>query len=82
MQTCRKIVHWRTSLKFPPEPRLPAAALDLMRRLLCDVEDRLGSHGGAAEIKVRAAPVPLKLEQKNIVGKQVDGSGLSAQIPA
>ena len=33
--------------------RLPPAARDLIERLLCDVEDRLGTAGGAAEIKVR-----------------------------
>jgi hypothetical protein len=27
-------------------------ARELIERLLCDVEERLGSHGGAAEIKV------------------------------
>lgn len=52
MMTCRKIVNWRSCLKFPEDARLPPAALDLMRRLLCDVEERLGSHGGAQEIKV------------------------------
>ena len=53
MMTCRKIVQWRNYLKFPEDAKLPPAALDLMQRLLCDVEDRLGSHGGAEEIKVR-----------------------------
>ena len=42
MSTCRKIVQWRTHLKFPPEPPLSAEAIDLMRRLMCDVEHRLG----------------------------------------
>ena len=28
-------------------------AKDLISRLLCDAEHRIGSHGGAAEIKVR-----------------------------
>ena len=32
--------------------KLPAAAKDLIQRLMCDVDDRLGTHGGAAEIKV------------------------------
>ncbi|KAK9825923.1 hypothetical protein WJX81_007164 [Elliptochloris bilobata] len=51
MTTCRKIVNWRSCLRFPPEVRLPPAARDLIERLLCDVDDRLGTAGGAAEIK-------------------------------
>ncbi|KAF8061170.1 STK38L [Scenedesmus sp. PABB004] len=50
LTTCRKIVNWRLFLKFPDEARLSPAALDLTRRLMCDVDDRLGSHG-VAEIK-------------------------------
>ncbi|KAL7133212.1 hypothetical protein ABFS83_12G125300 [Erythranthe nasuta] len=48
--TCKKIVHWRNHLQFPPEARLTPEAKDLICRLLCDVENRLGSHG-ADEIK-------------------------------
>ncbi|KAG1330126.1 serine/threonine-protein kinase 38 [Cocos nucifera] len=48
--TCRKIVHWRHNLKFPEEARLSPEAKDLICRLLCDVEHRLGS-GGADQIK-------------------------------
>ena len=53
MQTCRKIVNWRQHLRFPEEVAVPPLARDLICRLLCDVEQRLGSHGGAAEIRVR-----------------------------
>lgn len=52
MQTCRKIVNWRQYLRFPEEVAVPRLARDLICRLLCDVETRLGSHGGAPEIKV------------------------------
>lgn len=48
--TCKKIVHWRHYLKFPEEARLSQEAKDLICRLLCDVEHRLGSRG-ANEIK-------------------------------
>jgi serine/threonine protein kinase len=53
MTTCRKIVNWRTYLRFPPEAEaaLSPAARDFIARLLYDVEERLGSHGGAVEIK-------------------------------
>ncbi|GLJ48010.1 hypothetical protein SUGI_1013960 [Cryptomeria japonica] len=50
MTTCKKIVHWRHYLKFPEEARLSAEAKDLICRLLCDFEHRLGSRG-ANEIK-------------------------------
>uniref|UniRef100_A0A452Y5J7 non-specific serine/threonine protein kinase n=1 Tax=Aegilops tauschii subsp. strangulata TaxID=200361 RepID=A0A452Y5J7_AEGTS len=48
--TCRKIVHWRSYLKFPENPRLSPEAKDLICRFLCDVDHRIGS-GGADQIK-------------------------------
>ncbi|KAL2517901.1 AGC kinase family protein [Abeliophyllum distichum] len=50
MTTCRKIVHWRNHLKFPEDAKLGTEAKDLICRLLCDVEHRLGT-GGAGQIK-------------------------------
>ncbi|KAG2546768.1 hypothetical protein PVAP13_9KG044300 [Panicum virgatum] len=50
MTTCRKIVNWRTHLKFPEEARLTANAKDLISKLLCNVDQRLGTKG-AEEIK-------------------------------
>ncbi|CAL0316702.1 unnamed protein product [Lupinus luteus] len=50
MLTCRKIVNWRTYLKFPEEANLSAEAKDLISQLLCNVEQRLGAKG-ADEIK-------------------------------
>uniref|UniRef100_A0A1J3CRJ2 non-specific serine/threonine protein kinase n=2 Tax=Noccaea caerulescens TaxID=107243 RepID=A0A1J3CRJ2_NOCCA len=50
MTTCRKIVNWRNYLKFPEEVRLSPEAKDLICRLLCNVEQRLGTKG-AYEIK-------------------------------
>lgn len=43
MSTCRKIVNWRNHLKFPEEVKLSGEAKDLISRLLCDVEHRLGT---------------------------------------
>uniref|UniRef100_A0A0D6QX76 non-specific serine/threonine protein kinase n=1 Tax=Araucaria cunninghamii TaxID=56994 RepID=A0A0D6QX76_ARACU len=48
--TCRKILCWKQWLKFPEEPRISAEAKDLICRLLCDVDHRLGSRG-VEEIK-------------------------------
>ncbi|MFS7910594.1 putative non-specific serine/threonine protein kinase [Helianthus anomalus] len=45
------IVNWRTHLKFPEEVKLSTEAKDLICKLLCNVEKRLGTKG-AYEIKV------------------------------
>jgi serine/threonine kinase 38 len=50
MSTCRKIVNWRSHLKFPEEAKLSPEAKDLISKLLCNVEQRLGTKG-AHEIK-------------------------------
>ncbi|GFP91385.1 serine/threonine-protein kinase cbk1 [Phtheirospermum japonicum] len=50
MTTCRKIVHWRNHLRFPEDTKLSPESKDLICRLLCDVEHRLGTEG-AAQIK-------------------------------
>lgn len=50
MSTCRKIVNWKTHLKFPVEAKLSPEAKDLIVKLLCNVEKRLGTRG-AYEIK-------------------------------
>ena len=47
-----QIVHWKNHLKFPEDPKLSPEAKDLIYRLLCDVEHRLGT-GGVSQIKVR-----------------------------
>ncbi|KAJ9528668.1 hypothetical protein QJQ45_020551 [Haematococcus lacustris] len=50
LTTCRKIVNWRMYLRFPDEIQIAPAAKDLIQRLMCDVEDRLGT-GGVQDIK-------------------------------
>ena len=58
-----QIVHWRNHLKFPEEANLTLEAKDLICRLLCDVEHRLGT-GGADQIKVRCKSIlPLQFCQ-------------------
>lgn len=47
----QQIVNWRTHLKFPEEARLTTDAKDLISKLLCNVDQRLGTKG-AEEIKV------------------------------
>ncbi|KAG5604358.1 hypothetical protein H5410_025850, partial [Solanum commersonii] len=43
-------INWRACLKFPKEPKVSDAAKDLICRLLCDIESRLGTRG-VEEIK-------------------------------
>ncbi|XP_020091910.1 serine/threonine-protein kinase tricorner-like isoform X2 [Ananas comosus] len=50
MATCRKIVNWKTYLKFPEEAKVSAKAKDLICQLLCNPDRRLGRQG-AGEIK-------------------------------
>ncbi len=50
MSTCRKIVNWHHYLRIPDEAKLSPAAKDFILRLMCGVDDRLGS-GGVEEIK-------------------------------
>ena len=50
VSTCKKIVNWRTYLTFPDDSDLGPEAKDLIQRLMCDVDDRLGTRG-AEEIK-------------------------------
>ncbi|XP_047311462.1 serine/threonine-protein kinase 38-like [Impatiens glandulifera] len=51
MSTCRKIINWKTHLKFPEEADLSAEAKDIVSKLLCNVDQRLGANG-ADEIKI------------------------------
>ncbi|AEE86170.1 putative protein kinase AGC-NDR family [Arabidopsis thaliana] len=51
ISTCRKIVHWRNHLKFPEDAKFSSEAKDLICRLLCNVDHRLGTGGGAQQIK-------------------------------
>ncbi|KAG2755273.1 kinase-like protein [Suillus brevipes Sb2] len=46
--TRQKILNWKQSLKFPSRPRVSGEGVNLMQRLLCEPEDRLGSQAPAA----------------------------------
>lgn len=48
--TCQKILQWRKTLTIPEEAKLSPEATDILKRLLCDTENRLGT-GGIHEIK-------------------------------
>eukprot|EP00696_Hemimastix_kukwesjijk_P006066 gnl/Hemi2/17679_TR5825_c0_g16_i1.p1 gnl/Hemi2/17679_TR5825_c0_g16~~gnl/Hemi2/17679_TR5825_c0_g16_i1.p1 ORF type:complete len:228 (-),score=42.06 gnl/Hemi2/17679_TR5825_c0_g16_i1:153-836(-) len=41
--TCRKIICWRDHLRFPEDCQISAESKDLLLRLTCDADNRLGS---------------------------------------
>lgn len=49
----QKTVHWKHFLEFPPDINVSNAAVDLMKHLLCDAHERLGSsiNGGIDRVK-------------------------------
>ncbi|XP_047332496.1 serine/threonine-protein kinase tricornered-like [Impatiens glandulifera] len=71
MATCRKIINWKTHLKFPEEAELSPEAKDLVSKLLCNVDKRLGANG-ANEIKVlygvscSSSYIPLKMSSYKV----------------
>jgi hypothetical protein len=48
--TCQKIMHWKKTFSIPPEAKLSAASTDILKRMICDAEFRLGKNG-SEEIK-------------------------------
>lgn len=46
-----KVINWKSNLKFPQERRLSEEAKDLISKLLCGADQRLGK-GGVHEVKV------------------------------
>ena len=48
--TCQKILHWQQTLVIPAEANLSPHATDILKKLMCDSEHRLGKNG-VEEIK-------------------------------
>jgi serine/threonine kinase 38 len=48
--TCQKILNWRKTFVIPDDANLSPAAIDLLKKLVTDTENRLGRNG-AEEIK-------------------------------
>lgn len=51
LKTCRKILNWRETLRFPPEANVSWAAKNLIQSLVCDAKYRLGAKLGMEEFK-------------------------------
>ncbi|KDQ21430.1 hypothetical protein BOTBODRAFT_25873 [Botryobasidium botryosum FD-172 SS1] len=49
--TRQKILNWRQSLRFPTRPHVSREGVDLMQRLLCEPEDRIGSQPGLVRLR-------------------------------
>jgi serine/threonine kinase 38 len=43
--TCQKILHWKKTFSIPPEANLSPASTDILRRMICESEIRLGRNG-------------------------------------
>ena len=48
--TCQKIMHWKKTFSIPAESKLSAASSDMLKRLICEADNRLGKNG-SEEIK-------------------------------
>lgn len=64
LKTCRKILNWRETLRFPPEAKLSGAAKSLIQSLVCDAKHRLGAKKGIDEF--RDHPFFKGIEWENI----------------
>ena len=58
--TRQKILTWRQSLRFPSKPKVSREAQDLISRLICEREDRLGSRTAPSTI----TPNSLVVQQR------------------
>lgn len=48
--TCQKILHWKKTFVIPTDSNLSPAAIDILKRMITDSDNRLGRNG-AEEIK-------------------------------
>ena len=48
--TCQKIMQWKKTFTIPAEAKLSQASIDILQRLICDADCRLGRNG-VEEIK-------------------------------
>ena len=48
--TCKKILAWKKNLAIPSDAKISNEAIDIIKKLMTDVDKRLGYHG-ADEVK-------------------------------
>lgn len=51
IKTCRKILNWRDTLRFPLEAKITWAAKNLIQSLICDPKYRLGAKQGIDDFR-------------------------------
>lgn len=91
--TYQKIINWKESLVFPADLHISPSAEHLIKRLLCDSEQRLGLYG-ADEIKahpffrgidwenIRNQPAPFQPDLKSITDTKYFPSDIKMEIDA
>lgn len=78
--TRQKILNWRNNLKFPPAPRLSVDCLDLMAKLLCEPEDRLGTSPASAILTARTSRLS-SLSRQSVMELGSDGAEMIKAHP-
>jgi len=58
-----KIINWQKTFKFPQKPKVSEEAKDLISKLICDPEDRLGKNGGD---EIKAHPFFKDIDWDNL----------------
>lgn len=61
----QQVINWKTTLHFPPEPVISKESIDLIVKLCCGPEERLGNNG-ADEIKSHEFFVGIDFERGNL----------------
>ena len=58
--TRQKILNWKQTLRFPSRPRISHEGVDVMQRLLCEPEDRLGSQSTVSTTRPNSLIVSVR----------------------
>ncbi len=56
IKTCQKIVRWKHFLEFPEDVDVSADAVDLLKNLLCDAPNRIGTRDGSSVDEIKRHP--------------------------
>ncbi|KIJ67938.1 hypothetical protein HYDPIDRAFT_148062 [Hydnomerulius pinastri MD-312] len=73
--TRQKILNWKQSLKFPSRPHVSHEGVNLMRQLLCEPEDRLGSQASASVFRPDSLAVQARRSGFVVSPSRTNGDG-------
>ncbi|THH14240.1 hypothetical protein EW146_g6067 [Bondarzewia mesenterica] len=79
--TRQKILNWKQSLKFTSRPHVSHEGVDLMKQLLCEPEDRLGSQASSSVTRPNSMIVQARRSVLMGVSGSVDGVDLIKAHP-